>query len=87
MFSGELSHDRVVGDLRLHLAVLVCKLLILVLHFFLIELSQLLHFTVFLFLFVKTNGEERNACHEQDSDNNNRNQNFFVHIGYLFLFL
>ena len=64
LLRSKLRHDRVVGYLRLHLAVLVGELLIFVLHFLLVKLSQFLHFTVLLLLFVKTNSEERDACHE-----------------------
>ena len=51
---GELGDDRVVVDLRFHLAVLACELLVFVLHFLLVELCQFLHVLVHFLLVVET---------------------------------
>ena len=64
LLSRELGHDGVVVDLRLHLAVLHGKLLILVFHFLFVEFSQFLHLAVLLFLLVQVQVQPHQAAYQ-----------------------
>ena len=66
LFNLELSHERVVVDLRLHLVVLHGELLVLVLHLEFVHLSQFEHLLAFELLLAHSIKEEADdTCHQQ----------------------
>jgi hypothetical protein len=58
---------------------LVGKSLVFVLHFLLVQLGQLSHLLVLPLLPAQVVGKVRDACDEQDDENDYRNDYLFLH--------
>ena len=69
LFFGQLCDDGVVVDSRLHLAILVSKLLVLVFHLLLVERSQFAHVLIRIPFPLEADTKECNRPDEQHTKN------------------
>ena len=78
LLTSQFSNEGVVPDIGLHLAVLQGEVLILLLHFLFVQLSQLLHVLIGLLLLFETKTQPTYYCQQSNDYNAHKSSIYYL---------